>query len=213
LEETIDLDDSYDFGTLRLAVKLGMVGVILEILLSLVTESFWFVQIETNIPLSEFSHLLSIMSAFGFVASILASVGFVGIFAMKRSNLGIVFLLMVYASYIGYPLFLRVVFEAGLGSSELHISSSYVLGFSLALLGGIALLSLRNVSKNSHFLTGFAVLYMTKLLIASLIFMLAFGGPVQIESGLDHIIASLPNLTMSMIISVMTLFFFMIEGK
>ena len=214
LDEHIDTEDSRDQSALRLAIMVGMIGIVFTVVLSFVTELIWFLHLESDAHTThEISYQLAALRPFYFASSIFTSVGFVSVFAMKKSNLGIIFPLMVYTSFFGYPLFLRAVFEAGLGSSELFIGSSYVLGFSLTVLGGILLLTLRRVSKNPLFLTGFAVIYMAELLIAYLVFMLAFGGPVQITSGLDHVIASLPDFTLSLILSILTIVFFMIESK
>ncbi|MHA2146162.1 MAG: hypothetical protein ACXAB0_11980 [Candidatus Thorarchaeota archaeon] len=92
--EYIQVCDSY-----QLAAMLGIIGVIIGIALTFLNEAIWFNYYENpEFDLEMLSILFNMLNPIGFVGGILVSVGFVGVFAMKKSTVGILFPLIFLAS-------------------------------------------------------------------------------------------------------------------
>ncbi len=168
---------------------------------------------------AELSHILSIYTAWnivnatGFFYAIFVSVGFVAIFAMKGSKLGIVYPLMVILSRLWSYYYIRLSFDLGIYSAEFYSQSIITLGYGIAIIGGLALLAIRNKSTNRGFLIIFAIFYIVRNILSSTIWLAIFGGPVPIHTGFDVLITSLPNLLIGISFAILVIVFFIIESR
>jgi uncharacterized membrane protein len=211
-DDTSKTEFIYDCDSLKLAAKVGVIGIIL-----LIVEGFMYtaaIMYYTEMPGdAQFYILLNDIFAFNFISLILAGVGFVGVFSMKQSKLGIFFPLIVIISRCVVNLYLRISFELGIYSSELHPFIVTILGYTSTIIGGLLILSLRRKSENSQFVSIFAVIYLLQNVLNYVVWQIIFGGPVQINSGFDYLIASLPTLATGIAVSVLTMIFFVLESR
>lgn len=201
-----------DCESLQLAVKLGILGVILQVVWILVNIYLQWVSVELSYDV--YLDMIK-LSAIGIIHAVFVSVGFVAIFAMKGSRLGIVFPLMVILARLWPYFYVRVSYPLGLYSADFHIQSNVILGIAITIIGGLALLSIRNRSRNRAFFTMFAIFYLVRDFLLYVIWLIIFGGlgPVQIFTGLDVLITSLPTLLVGFAFTILAIIFFIIESK
>ena len=96
VEET---DYIKDCSKYQLAVKLGLFGILLSLIATIAWEVFWFIYYEMgDIHIVSIAQAAVILNPIAFTGSLFTSVGFVGVFAMKRSRLGIIFPLLIFTS-------------------------------------------------------------------------------------------------------------------
>ena len=206
----------YDCDSLQLAVKVGIIGVLVGLAIVVITQ----VLLLTFFASSSYdrvllSYELGILREFGFVGSILISLGYVGVFSMKNRNLGIVFPLIAIIFHCGFLVYLNILFQTGMYSSDIHIFSSYILTYVLAIISGLVLLTLRNVSANSRFLYSFAVFTIARQFLSDAIWIVISLLPLQIpiNGGFVYLNPLLSSLIISLVSSVLVITFFLLESK
>jgi hypothetical protein len=208
--EYIQVCDSY-----QLAAMLGIIGVIIGIALTFLNEAIWFNYYENpEFDLEMLSILFNMLNPIGFVGGILVSVGFVGVFAMKKSTVGILFPLIFLASLFISRILFWISISISIDSYLFIINNVQpILSFVFAIIGGLALLSIRKTSANTNFLYTFAALYMFGGVLIWAIYLLFYGVSIPIEGGLSRLVAILPNLVLGLTISCMTVIFFTLERR
>lgn len=197
----------------KLAVRIGILGVIISIVANLIYESVMMIYIETMyVTGQQLAYLLSIPNGLYFVGGILGSVGFVGVFSMKRSILGLVFPLKFIASLLVTSGIFWIYLSGGISILILN-NIQTAIGYLFAFVGGLVLLTIWRKSVNSYFLISYAFLYMFGSSLSYILNLLLFGSSFPITSGFDYLIASLPSLVLGSLVSLMNIIFFYLEGR
>ncbi|TFH04622.1 MAG: hypothetical protein E4H14_14365, partial [Candidatus Thorarchaeota archaeon] len=113
----------YDCESLQLAVKVGIFGIIIGYIHGLIVEFYiinFFSSFTSTNDLIQFGNTLSLSYFLSFPWIILASLGYVGIFAMKRSDLGVVFPLLILIRIVATSIVGRVLLALDLASSDIY---------------------------------------------------------------------------------------------
>lgn len=205
----------YDCEPLQLAVKVGITGVLIGLVIVIIYRSLIIIlSLEPSYNLVLTSQL-GVLNQIGFACSIFASLGYVGVFSMKNSKLGIVFPLMTIISYNGFIIYLNILFQTGMYTSEIHIFSSSILNYGLAIISGLVLFTLRKVSANPRFLYIFAMFTITRLFLSDTIWLLIWyllvSFPLYDDFG--HLISTLYYLIFSLVSSLLVIKFFILESR
>ncbi len=196
-----------------LAVRIGIFGVIITIIADFIYESLLIFYIDsTYISVQQLAYLLSIPNGLHFIGGIMGSVGFVGVFSMKRSLLGLVFPLKFIAGLLITSGIFWIYLSGGITYLILN-NIQTAIGYVFAFVGGLVLLTIWRKSVNTYFLISYALLYMFGGLLSYFVFQLLFGSSLPINSGFDHLIGSLPSLVLGLIVSLMNIIFFYLEGR
>jgi hypothetical protein len=201
-----------DCDLLKVAAKIGIIGAFLMIAWNLIYTIIFMYQIETGWAIPNFI-LVNNLSAFAFIGSIFTAVGFVAIFSMKQNKLGFFFPLMVVIQRFAGYLYVRIAFALSIYSAEFHVLLGQILGYVATVIGGLLLLSIRKKSKNSQFLSIFAIIYMLVNILAAIIWYVIFRGPFPVTTGFDYLITSLPTLVTGITVSILTIVFFVLESQ
>jgi hypothetical protein len=204
--------DSVDCDSLKLATKVGILGVIFAIVLDFIYTYVMIIYVTSTYNISFYMIFIN-LSAFGFVGAVFTSVGFVSIFSMKQYKRGFIFPLIVIFMRLYNFLYLRLSYELGVYSLEFHTTSIQIAGYLATIIGGLLLLSIRSKSKNSQYLTIFSIIYILQDFLSDAIWWIIFRGPVQVNTVLDYIITSLPNLLTGFAVSALIIMFFILERR
>jgi len=208
----VDQDSDIDCELLQTAVKIGILGVILQAIWIVAYTFLRMLYIDLSHDLIV-NMAMNAVGAIGIFHAFFVSVGFVAIFAMKGSKLGIVFPLMIAFNRLWIYYYARLSYVLGIYSFDFYIQSITVQGYVISIIGGLALLTIYNRSAQRNFLIIFAIFYIFRDLLSSAIWQLIFGGPVPINSGFDVLITSIPNLAVAIAFAILTIVFFIKESK
>ena len=198
--------------TLLVASKLGILGAILLVITQFGFTFMIMINTETSYSLT-LDITINYLNALYFVSSIFLSVGFVAVFSMKGSKLGIIFPLMVILYRLMTNLYLWIAYFLDLYSFSFHSMASIVAGYVMPIIGGLLLLTLRDRSVNKEFLTFFAIFYLTGAFLEDAVWYALFQGPIQIQTGLEYLITSIPSLMFAFAYGILRIVFFTIEGR
>jgi len=207
--------NEYDCDSLQLAVKVGIIALILGYIHRLIMDIWVISFYYTPGPhdMIQLSYQLGFGNFLYFPWAILASLGYVGVFAMKRSNLGVVYPLLILTNIVVSAIVIRVILELGLESSNtyymFHLSSSYV----ILIIGALLLLSIRNKTKNVHLLYLIVILRLTGGLLLSLVGMIIAGISVPTTDDLGFLITSIPRLILNFVSVGLLITFFTRESR
>jgi len=205
---------SVDCDSLQIAAKIGILGVIIAIAWNFIYNFVMMIYVVA--PPGDHAlifQLIANLSALSIVNSTFIGVGFVAIFSMKGSKLGIIFPLMTLGYRVWQYLYLRISYELGINSNDIYSALIMILGYAMTIIGGLLLLSIRRKSENTKFVSFFAIFYLMQNVVSNVIWWTIFRGPVPVNSGLDYFISSLLHLTIFVIVSILTIIFFVLESK
>ncbi|MFW9833200.1 MAG: hypothetical protein ACFFEK_04340 [Candidatus Thorarchaeota archaeon] len=202
-----------DCSQYQLAVKVGLFGVLLSIATTVTWEFIWFVYYESDYSgVLLLSQALGLLNPMAFTGSLLRSIGFVGVFALKRSKIGIIFPLIVFTSQFSWVFFLHFGEFFGIHFTEILYGYNITLSILLAIISCLALLTIRRVSANPNFLTFYAFYYIAMIglsyLLSSLSSFLRWD-----MSGLSYFISRIPTLVLSFVSAILVIVFFTLESR
>lgn len=213
-EETRNSEYIYDCEPYQLAVKLGIIGILLQIVLTITNRAAWFFYVLGSEHNSElFLYQTGLMNLFSFVGMIFISVGFVGIFLMKKSNLGIIFPILAVGYHFAYNFYLLLVYQFGIFSFDYYILISPVILLALALLKGLALLTIRNVSANRNLLYFYVAFSIGSSFLTNILAEVIRSALTPIDEVLASVMYLLTYSIMSILASVLLLVLFLQERK
>lgn len=197
-------------------MKVGIIGVLIGIVFTLLYRVVWFGYFESSsYDTTLLVYQLGLLNHFSFIGIVFTSVGYVGIFSMKNSKIGIVFPLIAIISHWGFLVYLNFLFQNGLYTLEIHHLSSDILYFVMAIIGGLALLTLRGVSANPQFLYIFVIFSILDKYLAALLSIVLDNllAPFLIGGGLGNLIYYLPYLSINLLMALLIVKFFLLESK
>jgi hypothetical protein len=202
-----------DCSSYQLAVGIGLVGVVIQLVLYFIGVGLYMNLIDDLLSIQEWSILNYALSGGRFISSLMVALGFVGLFGMKGSKLGIVFPLDSIFTYYGFWQLQIVLYQLGISSTELQIGYTRVIGALFAVICGLILLTIRNKSVKPLFMVFFAIFYMIQGTLSGLVFYLIFGYSVPIETGLEYLITQTPGIAFFVLTACFTIVLFWVEKR
>ncbi|TFH04045.1 MAG: hypothetical protein E4H14_15565 [Candidatus Thorarchaeota archaeon] len=204
----------YDCESLQLAVKVGIFGIIIGYIHGLIVEFYrlyYFSSQTWNV--AQFTYIINLSNFLSFPWLILTSLGYVGIFALKRSNLGVVFPLLTLTNIVATSIAIRVIFALDLASTDIYYTFSISLSYIILIIGVLLLLSIRNRTENIRLLYTIVILRLTGGFLLNVISIIFFGELFSITGVLGYLIINLPRLILNLVTTALLATFFIRESR
>ncbi|MFW9844875.1 MAG: hypothetical protein ACFFEV_09885 [Candidatus Thorarchaeota archaeon] len=207
-------DYNYDCGSLQLAVKVGIVGVIIQYISYIVILIIYSNFFDTpEMSIGSLSYQVSFVKFLSISWVLFVSLGYLGIFRMKKNKLAALFPIMALISTAGYWIYRGILWEFVPDSGQLLTSSETLLVYIILVATCLALLTLRNKTANPKLLYTLVIIMLVNVFLISLLQSLLFGYVVVFENGIEFLIYGLPRLAIRFIISCLISAFFIIESR
>lgn len=201
-----------DCAPLQLAVKVGIVGIIIQFISTLILEVVYFNFFDTpEMSITLFNYQVSLVKFLSISWVLFVSMGYLGIFLMKQNRLAPLFPSLALISTAGYWIYRWYLWEFVPGSGSLLATSEVILANIVVAITGLALLAIRKETVNTKLLYTLVIVLLTNVFLIGLFGLL--GRTTPIYGGFDYLIADLPRLAIKFVISCLVIAFFVVESR